>query len=133
MIGMKKSIIILVVLAFLGCDNEVQIVDKNSLLKGEWIWVESSGGIAGTTISPETTGEQRALVINETSIKNYVNGILVLERAYHIEKGSTIRSTKEVDLIVYEYDWKQSFEIASNSLILYDECYDCFQSNYIKK
>jgi len=39
---------------------------------------------------------------------------------------------KKTDLIVYENGTIHSVLLEGNSLVLFEECYDCFQHNYLK-
>lgn len=126
------TFLILVMSLLISCESNSNIDDSSSI-SGNWIWVESSGGIAGQTNTPESTGNQIELEISQYTIKRFENGELKSELTYKIEIGESIRSTEKVKLIVYENDWKQSFEKRGKKLYLYDECYDCFQNEYLMK
>ncbi len=41
-------------------------------------------------------------------------------------------TNEKIDLMIYENDRKQSIVLNENKLILYDECFDCYQNEYIK-
>jgi hypothetical protein len=129
---MKKWILILLLASLtINCSND----DENNIdqqLIGEWKWIESSGGIQGETLNPQTTGENRNIEITSDKIKYYTNGILTLEFDYYLQKGESIRTNEKTDLMIYENDRKQSIVLNENKLILYDECYDCYQNEYIK-
>lgn len=131
---MKNAIyyLILTIFLFFSCAEKTDFEDSPSII-GNWIWVESSGGIAGQTHTPESTGNQVVLKISDESIKKFENGELISERTYEIEYGESIRTTDMVQLIDYENGFKQSFERNENILYLFDECYDCFQSEYVKE
>mgnify|MGYP001814671050 CR=1 FL=1 len=120
---------ILAVLMLTGCSKDT--VEGNDLL-GTWQWVETSGGMDGTIESPQTTGNDILLEITETSIKRYINGDLESDLTYTLQTGESIRGGQR-EIISYENDWKQSVELSGNQLILYDECYDCYQHEYIKE
>ncbi|OGS71082.1 MAG: hypothetical protein A3F91_10230 [Flavobacteria bacterium RIFCSPLOWO2_12_FULL_35_11] len=129
---MKKWILILLLASLtINCsyDDEVNI---NQQLIGEWKWIESSGGIQGEILNPQTTGENRNIEITSDKIKYYTNGILTSEFDYYLQKGESIRTNEKTDLMIYENDRKQSIVLNGNKLILYDECYDCYQNEYIK-
>lgn len=126
------AFLILAILILISCESHSNIDDSSSII-GNWIWVESSGGIAGETNTPESTGNQIELEINKYTVKRFENGELMSELAYKIEISESIRSTEKIEMIVYENDWKQSFEKHGKKLYLYDECYDCFQNEYIMK
>jgi len=129
---MKKWILIIFLASLtINCSND----DENDIdqqLIGEWKWIESSGGVQGETLNPQTTGENRNIEITSDKIKYYTNGILILESDYYLQKGESIRTNQKTDLMIYENDRKQSIVLNENKLILYDECYDCYQNEYIK-
>ena len=123
-------VLILTPLLIASCESNSNIGDSSSII-GNWVWVKSSGGIAGQTHTPESTGKQVVLEINRHRVKRFENGEFMSELTYKIELGESIRSTEKIKLIIYENDWKQSFERNGNKLFLYDECYDCFQYEYV--
>ncbi|MFD1095440.1 hypothetical protein [Salegentibacter chungangensis] len=101
-------------------------------LTGKWKLIRSSGGIAGTTT--EYGAGDDVIIIEFTSNKflKSRNGEKIQEGSYKIEQGNSIRTTEEVPLIIYNSELKQSFEFSDGRLILFDECYDCFQNEYVK-
>ena len=98
-------------------------------LLGRWKLVESSGGIAGRT---ETPSGEDIIEISENTISHYLDGELLSNRQYELRMGKSIRSSEEIPLIFYSGGTKQSFEFRNERLVLYDECYDCFQHEYEK-
>jgi hypothetical protein len=128
---MKSIILYFVLIAIIGCSNEHN-EDLHSKLIGKWKWIESSGGIDGRTETPESRGNAVTIEFTRTTIKTFVNGNLEFEVNYEIQSGSSIRTTEKTDLIVYENGTIHSVLIEGNSLVLFEECYDCFQHNYLK-
>ncbi|WPR71344.1 hypothetical protein SLW70_15630 [Flavobacterium sp. NG2] len=129
---MKKiASFLLIGIFIICCSSDKNIPDHHSLL-GNWNWIESTGGFAGVTLTPESTGNTIILQISNTTIKKYVNGKLESELKYTIEIGPSIFGDKK-PMIVYENDSKSSFELVDNQLILNEECNDCFQSKYLRK
>lgn len=129
-----KSLILLLsfISTFTFCSKNVESQIMSELI-GKWTWVESSGGIMGKTINPLTTGNQITIEFTSEKFIQYTNNSLELEMSYKIEKGSSIRSTEETFLIIYENGQKQSVTLEENRLILYDECHDCYQNEYVKE
>jgi len=121
-------ITILAVILLTGCSKDT---DEGNDLLGNWKWVETSGGMDGTIESPQTTGDDILLQITESSIRRYVNGDLESDMTYTLQTGESIRGGQQ-EIITYENEWKQSVERSGNQLILYDECFDCYQHEYIK-
>lgn len=129
---MKKWVfIVLLTILTINCSSE----DENNIneqIIGKWKWVESSGGIQGGTHTPQTTGENRNIEITSDKIKYYTNGILTSEFNYNLQKGESIRANEQTDLMIYENDRIQSIILNESKLILHDECFDCYQNEYIK-
>jgi hypothetical protein len=128
----KNIIITLILLTLIGCKQKDNNELKSQLL-GKWKWVESSGGIDGRTETPESTGYDVTIEFTFSTMQKIVNGNLESEINYQIKSGSSIRTTQNTDLIVYENGTKQSVELNGNFLVLFEECYDCFQHNYVKE
>lgn len=128
---MKNLIFIIILTAFIGCSNNNHLELKSKLV-GKWKWIESSGGIDGRTETPESTGNAVTIEFTNTTMKTFVNGNLESEVNYNIKLGSSIRTAEKTDLIVYENGTIHSVLIEGNSLVLFEECYDCFQHNYLK-
>lgn len=130
---MKNLILLLSLISSLSfCSKNVESQIKIELI-GKWSWVESSGGIMGKTLNPSTTGNQITIEFTTDKFIQYTNDSLELEMSYTIDKGNSIRSSEEVFLIIYENGRKQSIGIEGNKLILYDECHDCYQNEYVKQ
>ncbi len=117
---------------FMSCSMEVKSQLEEEII-GRWAWRETSGGFAGGITTPETTGNQITIEFTKSTYKKYINGKLDMEMTYLIETGNSIRKKGEADLIIYQNNKKQSIELKENKLILYDECFDCFQNEYIRE
>ena len=129
---MKNIFLFLIFIGiFFSCskDDDPQI---SSEIMGKWTWIKSSGGIGSITETPATTGNKITIEFSSEKYTKYINGIVNLVMTYKIETGSSIRMAENTDLIIYENEWKQSIKLSGNKLILYDECYDGFQNEYIK-
>ncbi|HBK70607.1 MAG TPA: hypothetical protein DDZ39_02940 [Flavobacteriaceae bacterium] len=120
----------LLVIVFVSCSNNDDDIDNQ--LVGSWNWLESSGGIAGSTTTPTSTGNTISVVISTNSLKQFTNGNLTFETNYTIEVRKSEIFGGQREMIIYENGFKQSFERKGNKLILYGECNDCFQSEYEK-
>ncbi len=121
---------ILLVIIFISCSNDDEI---NNQLLGSWNWLESSGGISGTTTTPASTGNTITLVISNNSLKQFTNGNLTFETNYRIEVRKSEIFGNQREMIIYENGFKKSFERKGDKLTLFDECSDCFQSEYKKE
>ena len=126
---MKKIIFLLCIgITFISCSNDDD--GTTTQLNGTWNWIQSSGGITGGTDTPESTGNTMRLEITNSVVKSYKNGDLVSERNYTIESGESLIFGEQRQMIVYEDQFKQTFVVSENTLSLYDECNDCFVSEY---
>ena len=84
---MKKILLFLILIAILGinCSRDNDEEEINSAIIGEWNWIKSTGGFAGGTYTPESTGENRMLIISSDSIKYFTNGDLLSKIKYTID------------------------------------------------
>lgn len=100
---------------------------------GNWRWVQSSGGFAGAIQTPASTGKNVLLKITEDEIQTYENDTLKETTGYTIKYGNSLLQDMKTLIIVKDQGVNQSFEINDNHLVLYDECYDCYISEYTKE
>ena len=127
------SIFTIAVLIFtISCKND----DLDSKLYGTWTWLESSGGYSFLRYTPETEGYYLAIEFDKSgNFKIYKNEQLETIDKFTIKKGKSIYTSKITNLLEYkEQSIMQSIEFVKNdTLILRDECYDCFTHIYVKK
>lgn len=92
---------------------------------GEWEWVESSGGIAGVTLIPETVGYTKTYDFNsDSTLSVYRNDTLVNKSGFHL---------KDDTLDIDGENIRQVVEFKTDRLILRDLCVDCFTNTYERK
>ncbi len=127
---MKNRLVLIVSLILLSACTADNLVDNQII--GDWIWIQSSGGITGKTETPESTQTTKKLSITKKTVKYFVNNTLESEIGYRLDLGESIRGENS-KLIIYDSGNKQSYEIIENNLFIYDNCYDCFQHTYLKK
>ena len=128
---MKNILLLIIGFVMMQCSTDKNIPESNTLL-GKWNWIESTGGIAGVTLTPKSTGKTIYLEISQNSIKKFVNGSLESEQKYTIQIQSSIFGGNK-PMFVFENDSKSSFEIESDVLFINEECYDCFNNKYKKE
>jgi len=108
--------------------------NERSELKGRWNWISSSGGYARMTYTPESTGTTKQLKIGINKIYFYENNNRKEKTKYRMIKSTSIYSRRNAELIeTKSSDIRQSFEIRNDTLILREECFDCFTHMYTKK
>ena len=128
---MKLLMITLLALASLSCVKESSILNN---LTGKWDWVSSTGGIAGITYTPKSTGVKKVIEFTIDSVfRYYQKDTLTYETKYHILKSKSIYSQDSTFLISFDnHSIRQSYILKNDTLFLNDECYDCFGSTYVR-
>ncbi|SEH87188.1 hypothetical protein SAMN02927937_01874 [Paenimyroides aquimaris] len=124
---MKNIIYLLGLSLILSCG--ILKKDSNSY-NGTWILQSKSGGFAGMTKKPE---KETKIVIKKEKMFSYEDGTLIAESAFKVEKGKVIQSTEPQDIIVGNKLMKQSIAVSGDTLIIADQCYDCFTYFYLRK
>jgi hypothetical protein len=135
---MKKTFFFLLLssgLFLTSCSSESSAVhfDSNNLI-ANWTLESSTGGIAGKTETPETSGITRKIVFTkEKRMIIYVNDAEVANYKYITKSGKSIYDNEEHLLIYAENSLLfVVLELNSNKLELGDNNYDGFVSTYKK-
>jgi hypothetical protein len=129
---MKKNLVLIVLIAFISFSCEKTTPNKTDSIIGVWNWKTTTGGIAGSTYTPESTGEKIIIEFTKDSIyKQYRNDILKYSYPYHTSSDTT-QSHSNDRLILFENS--SSFDyytvINFNTLILDDKMPDGSRSEY---
>lgn len=123
-------LICLIALCVFSCKKEtVYPID----IIGKWDWIRSSGGIGGSTYTPEITGEKIVLEFTSDSVfRKYINDTLKIESKFSIIDSETIFSIEKTKVIKYgNISIRQSFSFESPQLLtLHDEIYDGYANEY---
>jgi hypothetical protein len=88
-----------------------------------------------TTYTPESTGEIRKIEFDsDSTFKSYVNDTLKSNCKFHLIKSRSMWSPDSTFLIKFDlFPMLENFKILSrDTLILFDECSDCFESLYTR-
>lgn len=125
----RLLVLIFIICQFYACTDDTP---KASELIGKWNWISSSGGIAGSTYTPEITGETIILEFNSNSdYKMFRNDSLIIDCQFSIIKAESIYNHEITDMIECNGYLRRSFLFnAEGDLILADEAYDGFTSQY---
>jgi hypothetical protein len=116
-----------------GCGDLTGLGDDGELV-GSWEWVASTGGIAGMTRTPESTGETLTLRILE-------NDSVELVRDGELERTVRFSLTATGDPLTYSVAYDQPLfgfatQTASLSeadvLLLTDPCCDGFEYRFLR-
>ena len=127
----KHFLLILVGFSLWGCS--VNGDKTTSKIIGNWDWIGSSGGIAGTTATPESTGDERKLEISKDSIKSYLNGALNSKTKYTVETRESLLFNEPRKMIISGNGFKQIIDFQGDTLVLIGDCNDCFSDGYKKE
>lgn len=132
---MKKLSFLLVFVAlftFSCTKEEVVATEASSSLAGEWRWVSSTGGIAGTTTTPTSAGYERKLVLtSDFKFSRYKNAALEKSGTYEIIQAKSIYKAELVDFIKFSDGTSSVIMTQSASeLSLADNFYDGFGEVY---
>lgn len=130
---MRKLVLLIVLLSFVQCQTGTVIPDNT--LTGRWVWLQSTGGIAGTTNTPASTKQSIEVEFTADSHQRvYINGLLASDMPYHTIRDKSIYTGEEADMIQYDDDQsKATYSFENGDLIIASECYDCFTSRYTRK
>ncbi len=114
--------------------------DEKKLL-GKWRWIETQGGFGGMLQTPETEKYRLTLeFLPKGILREYRNNELTLSYNYLLEQGKSIHHPEEVMQIKYveknasiQNRVRDYFRIQGDTLILKNECYDCFTSIFVRE
>lgn len=127
---MKKFLLfVLLISLFYACADDTSVPND---LVGKWNWISSSGGIAGTTYTPGSTGETIVLEFTSDSVyKQYRNDLLIVNCEFSIIQAESIYDHEITNMIECDGYLRRSFSFnAQGNLILADEAFDGFISQY---
>ncbi|NRS88055.1 hypothetical protein HNQ02_000965 [Flavobacterium sp. 7E] len=128
---MKKLVLFTALLfGFLSCSSTTEAVTNSQSIEGTWKLVAMSGGITGRTTTPTTNKE---IQISKSEVKIYENGTLIATENYTIETKKSILGGDKQMLVYTSGSPSQSYVLEGNKLLLNDECYDCYQKEYVRK
>jgi hypothetical protein len=110
---------------------------------GKWEWVETSGGFAGKIITPAKAGYTEEIEFTSQGIfQEFKDGKLKDKKGFSIISGKSILK-EDLNYIIYftmidslfpRPMQKQSLSLkGSDTLLLNEECLDCFSSVWVRK
>jgi hypothetical protein len=134
---MKKYFLLFILAALTSCDNDDNDISSKNNLKGRWSWVITSGGIGGTSQTPETLNQTTVIEFSGNSLKTYINGNLYLTQKFSIQTKPSVFGGKQKIIVIDKGNSiangspiDQSFKIIGKKLYLIEECIDCSTSEY---
>jgi len=100
---------------------------------GSWRWIKSVGGIAGWELTPPPA--VRIEYSPDSVFSYYQNDTLVARTTYTIIRDHMRMSLVSADIIHYGDSLRfvpQAFFVANDTLHLFDQCVDCYNSKYVR-
>ena len=128
---MKKLSLILGLPFIIACASSQGTGAKPPKIIGNWQWIETSGGFAGITKTPESTNSIKHLQITKDSIFYYDNGELSNAQPYKLELAMSQLSNKN-EWQIDETVSKVFVHRQDSTLVLVEDCFDCFSHKYVK-
>jgi len=132
---MKNALLFFIFIILTSCSSENSGAPTNKAVQGKWKWVQSTGGFAGTTNTPESTNQVIYIEFSGNSFKKYTNGTLTSDLKFVVKTQKSIFGGEKPMLISTDpkSDFAAiSFEIKEDKLYLNEECSDCFSSVYVR-
>lgn len=126
---MRKLLSLIVIVSLFSCkkNSNLSLAEK---LNGKWELSVSSGGIDGKTI---TYAKGRVLEFNGSSFKEVENQKTIRSGSFHIDKGISILTKQEGDLILFENNSQRFFfTVDENKLGISHDAYDGMSFEYIR-
>jgi hypothetical protein len=122
--------IALIIFIFTSCDKSS---DSDSGILGKWDWKISSGGLAGVTLTPESTGNTIILELTPDSIyKEYRNDSLIIDSPFHVS-SEIVNNARKYMIVIEDLEMSQHYELLGNdTLVLTDNVADGFTSKYAR-
>lgn len=144
--GRFRSLVVplalLVLLTPAACSSDPTAPEKDELpqaLFGTWSWIRSTGGIAGTTRTPESEGYTQTLTFTAPNqIELFRDGVAAAATTFEFvpltAAGSAIRSAQLLyarSLTGFSEQWVEIIE--GGNLVLSDPCCDGFASEWSRE
>lgn len=101
---------------------------------GKWRWVKSVGGIAGMTITPQSTGYNLSEEFKaDSTFKRFKNDSLIAQGKFSIVRNYKYTSTETIDVLKTGGPDDQAFVIRNDSLFVSDIFIsDGFNTTYVR-
>lgn len=133
----KLTVLLLMFCAVSACKTEKILSGRdNAALYGKWKWVQSTGGFAGKTITPQSAGYQSSVEFKkDNTVLVYRNDSLTNKAKFTLTKTKTIFSTDSAYVIHYEPEMMEEaiIKATKDTLVLADNVYDGFAKTYVKQ
>ncbi len=123
---------LLLILITSSCDDSTTVTTKDKIVDN-WLWLQSTGGWTGGTITPDSVGYSIILSFEEDGIySKFQNDSLVTHCGYTVERKEY--SNREHDILIIEDHYAEQVIEYENTdkLKLIEICADCYEHTYEK-
>lgn len=93
-------------------------------------WIQSSGGLGGWTITPQSEGYTKLLQITNTTFSEYMGDSLIFE-SHYLYLYDTLYGLPEY--LEFESGGAIGVDFSNNRLELIEFCFDCYVHQYEKR
>ncbi len=129
---MKYLILLFTVFTIFSCTKEDRCQELNCDLLGEWTWTKTCGTIAGRTWTPESTGYEIHIKINESKISFFKNDTLTKTYEYEVFETDTLYTHGTLASFIKYNKITRRYSIENGTLGMYDLCFDCLADFFEK-
>ncbi len=129
---MKYLILLFAVFTTFSCSKEDRYQELDCDLIGEWTWVKTSGTIAGRTWTPESSGYEMHIKIDESKISFFKNDTLTNIYEYEVFKTDTLYTHGNLASFIKYNKITRRYTIENKTLEMHDLCFDCLSYSFEK-
>lgn len=135
LVTFKNAGLLFLFLILSSCTDQNDTKKDDSGLSTTWVWVSSSGGIAGVSYTPKSTGTTKELTLSsDYTYASYTNGSISSQGTYKMGTQKCIHDHTIKNSIIFSNDTPMTIEeIDATNLILSDDYFDGFTNVYTKK
>ena len=127
----------LLLAAFYGCISNPLSGDgsQSVTLVGQWLWVQSSGGLQGKIITPPAGDRSTVRFTSDWKYYSYSHDTLKGSTSYSLIRDKTIYSRDSLDVIVFQDSSMPNLvvvQLTRDTLCLGDNMFDGFSSTFVR-
>lgn len=113
--------------------QKAEIEDARDELKGSWDWVQSSGGIGGWTLTPNSEGYSQRLEFTNKKVTKYRADTVQFDQSYSLSKDmSNITGEEELMINPGPGNIGSTLLLDGDTAYFLEECFDCFSHKYVR-
>ncbi|TDD96172.1 hypothetical protein [Flavobacterium cellulosilyticum] len=127
--------LLFLLLILTSCTDQNDSNNEGNSLSATWVWVSSSGGIAGVTNTPKSTGNSIELIMtSDFNYTIYTNGSITSQGTYKMSTQKCIHDNTIKNSLIFSNNTEMTIEkINPINILLSDDYYDGFDNLYTRK